>query len=62
MIKYSDFLIEAEEKGFVVLSKFTSFRNYLVKSFEIWKCGDDLYCIQVFMNDDTIIFKETDKL
>jgi hypothetical protein len=62
MIKYSEFLKQAEKKGLIVISKYTSFRNFLVKSFETWKCGDDIYCIEVLMNDDTIIYKQTDKL
>jgi hypothetical protein len=62
MIKYSDFLKQAKKKKLVVTSRYNSFKNFLVKSFETWECGDEVYIIQVLMNDDVIIYKQTDNI
>ena len=62
-MKYQDFKLEAETKEYVQLSEYPILKNFIISRFEVWSGkGDDFLCVEVFSNDDVIIYKQTDNL
>ena len=60
---YKTFKIQAEEKGYVQLSEYIIPKNYIISRFEIWSGNkNEFMCVEVFSNDDVIVYKQTDNI